>query len=93
VDEFAAIRAWRSVVGAARLEPMDKVHNAIWRVIGEDRREWVLKQLPEFPPGVGPVEEYRVLCYLQAAGLPVAALRTIKWLTQRYDELSAIAAQ
>jgi hypothetical protein len=53
----------------------------------------VLKHLPEFPPGVGPVEEYRVLCYLQAAGLPVAALRTIKWLTQRYDELSAIAAQ
>ncbi len=50
---------------------MDRVHNAIWRVIGEDRREWVLKQLPEFPPGVGPVEEYRVLCYLQAAGLPV----------------------
>lgn len=72
VDEFAAIKAWRSVVGAALLEPMDKVHNAIWRVIGEDRREWVLKHLPEFPPGVGPVEEYRVLCHLQAAGLPVA---------------------
>lgn len=49
------------------------MHNPIWRVVGEDEREWVLKQLPKIPPGVGPVEEYRVLCYLQAAGLPVAA--------------------
>lgn len=72
MDEFAAIRAWESVVGQARLEPMDRVHNPIWRVIGEDGREWVLKHLPNVPPGVGPVEEYRVLCYLEAAGLPVA---------------------
>jgi Ser/Thr protein kinase RdoA (MazF antagonist) len=50
---------------------MDKVHNELWRVTAEDGREWVLKHLPEFPPGVGPVEEYRVLCYVQAAGLPV----------------------
>lgn len=73
MDEYAALGAWRSVVGAARLEPMEKVSNAIWRVIAEDGREWVLKHLPEFPPGVGPVEEYRVLCHLQAHGLPVAA--------------------
>jgi Ser/Thr protein kinase RdoA (MazF antagonist) len=51
---------------------MTTVHNPLWRVTAEDGREWVLKHLPEFPPGVGPVEEYRVLCYLQAAGLPVA---------------------
>lgn len=73
MDEYAALEAWKSVVGAARLESMDKVHNAIWRVVAADGREWVLKHLPEFPPGVGPVEEYRVLCYLQAAGLPIAA--------------------
>ncbi len=73
MDEFAAIKAWESVVGAARLEPMDKVSHPLWRVVGDDGREWVLKHLPEFPPGVGPVEEYRVLAYLQAAGLPVAA--------------------
>ena len=71
VDQYAALEAWQGVVGAARLEPMDKVHNELWRVIAEDGREWVLRHLPEFPPGVGPVEEYRVLCYLQAAGLPV----------------------
>jgi Ser/Thr protein kinase RdoA (MazF antagonist) len=51
---------------------MDQVSNPLWRVVGEDGREWVLKHLPEYPPGVGPVEEYRVLDYLQGAGLPVA---------------------
>ncbi|HEY8458239.1 MAG TPA: phosphotransferase [Actinopolymorphaceae bacterium] len=72
MEEYEALQAWRSVVGAARLEPMEKVHHPIWRVTGEDGRQWVLKRLPEWPPGVGPVEEYRVLCYLQARGLPVA---------------------
>jgi len=72
VNEFEALQAWTSVVGTARLEPMARVHNAIWRVRGQDGRDWVLKHLPEWPPGVGPVEEYRVLCYLQAGGLPVA---------------------
>ncbi|MEQ7123463.1 phosphotransferase [Actinopolymorpha sp. B11F2] len=72
MDEYAALEAWKSVVGAARVEPMDRVHNPIWKVTGEDGRQWVLKHLPEWPPGVGPVEEYRVLCYLQAGGLPVA---------------------
>jgi Ser/Thr protein kinase RdoA (MazF antagonist) len=72
MDEYAALEAWRSVVGAARVEPMRKVHHSIWKVTGEDGRQWVLKHLPEWPPGVGPVEEYRVLCYLQACGLPVA---------------------
>lgn len=64
--------AWRSVGGSARLEPMDRVSNPLWRVIAEDGREWVLKHLAEIPPGAGPVDEYRVSCYLQAAGLPVA---------------------
>lgn len=72
MDEHAAIGAWQSVVGEARLEPMDKVHNAIWRVVAEDGRTWVLKHLPEYAPGAGPVESYRVLCYLQSCGLPVA---------------------
>ncbi|HVX44087.1 MAG TPA: phosphotransferase [Mycobacteriales bacterium] len=73
MDENTALAAWRSVVGAARLEPMERVSNAIWRVIAEDGREWVLKHLPEFAPGGGPVEQFRVLSYLQARGLPVAA--------------------
>lgn len=51
---------------------MEKVSNAIWRVTGEDGREWVLKHLPEFAPGGGPVEQFRVLGYLQAHGIPVA---------------------
>ncbi|MEQ7011302.1 phosphotransferase [Actinopolymorpha sp. B17G11] len=72
MDEYAALEAWKSVVGAARVEPMDEVHNPIWKVTGEDGRQWVLKHLPQMSPGVGPVEEYRVLCYLQAGGLPVA---------------------
>jgi Ser/Thr protein kinase RdoA (MazF antagonist) len=73
MDQYAALDAWKSVVGAARVEPMDKVHNPIWKVTGEDGRQWVLKHLSEWPAGVGPVDEYRVLCYLQASGLPVAA--------------------
>jgi Ser/Thr protein kinase RdoA (MazF antagonist) len=72
MDEYEALEAWKTVVGSARPEPMDKVHNPIWKVTGQDSREWVLKHLPEWSPGVGPVEEYRVLCYLQAGGLPVA---------------------
>ena len=72
MDEYAALEAWRSVVGTAELRPMSKVSNPLWRVTAEDGREWVLKHLPEFPPGVGPVEEYRVLCYLRTAGIPVA---------------------
>ena len=72
MDEHAALQAWKSVVGTARVEQMDRVSNPIWKVTGEDGRQWVLKHLPEWPPGVGPVEEYRVLCYLQASGLPVA---------------------
>lgn len=71
MDEYAALEGWRSVIGTAELTPMNMVSNRIWRVTAEDGREWVLKHLPEFPPGVGPVEEYRVVCYLQAAGLPV----------------------
>ncbi|HEY6737393.1 MAG TPA: phosphotransferase [Actinopolymorphaceae bacterium] len=72
MDAHNALQAWKSVVGVARLEPMEQVHNPIWKVTGEDGRQWVLKRLPEWPPGVAPVEEYRVLCYLQARGLPVA---------------------
>lgn len=67
-----ALKAWESVVGAAQLEPLPLVTNPIWRVASEDGRQFVLKQLPEFSPGVGPVEAFRVLCYLQAAGIPVA---------------------
>lgn len=73
MDEYTALEAWKSVVGEARVEAMTRAHNPIWKVTGEDGRAWVLKHLPEWPPGVGPVEEYRVLCYLQAGGLPVAA--------------------
>jgi Ser/Thr protein kinase RdoA (MazF antagonist) len=72
MDEYAALDAWRSVVGAARLEPMDRVSNPLWRVIGADGRQWVLKHLSEFAPGAGPVDEFRVLCHLQAVGVPVA---------------------
>lgn len=54
------------------MDAMPLVNNPLWRVVAEDGREFVLKRLPEFPPGVGPVDEFRVLTYLQAAGVPVA---------------------
>lgn len=72
MDEHEASRAWASVLGRATITAMAQVTNPIWRVTGQDGRTWVLKRLPEWSPGVGPVEEYRVLAFLQAAGLPVA---------------------
>lgn len=67
-----ALMAWESVVGVAQLEPLPLVHNPIWRIVVEDGRQFVLKRLPEVAPGVGPVDGFRVLCHLQAAGIPVA---------------------
>lgn len=73
MDHIAALEAWKSVVGGEHeVRPMPVVHNAIWRIEAEDERVFVLRRLPEFPPGAGPVEAFRVLCHLQAAGVPVA---------------------
>lgn len=72
MDENEAVGAWSRIVGAARLEPMETVSNQLWRVIAEDGREWVIKRLPEWAPGAGPVDEYRVLLHLQRSGVPVA---------------------
>jgi Ser/Thr protein kinase RdoA (MazF antagonist) len=66
-----ALEAWESVVGAAKLEPLPLVTNPVWRVDAEDGRQFVLKYLPETAPGVEPVEQFRVLCHLQSAGVPV----------------------
>lgn len=72
-DQVAALEAWESVVGATYdLQPMPIVHNEIWRVEAENERVFVLRKLPEFAPGVGPVQAFRVLCHLQSAGVPVA---------------------
>jgi Ser/Thr protein kinase RdoA (MazF antagonist) len=72
-DFITALEAWKSVVGDTHeVRPMPVVHNAIWRVEAEAERVFVLKKLPEFAPGAGPVEAFRVLCHLQAAGVPVA---------------------
>ncbi|WP_020574345.1 phosphotransferase enzyme family protein [Actinopolymorpha alba] len=68
----AALEAWKSFVGTPEIEPMPRVNNLLWRVLAEDGRVFVLRRLPEFPPGVGPVDQFRVLGYLQAAGIPVA---------------------
>ncbi|SDR71559.1 phosphotransferase enzyme family protein [Actinopolymorpha singaporensis] len=67
----SALRAWDSVVGNAHPEPMPLVHNQVWQVFAEDGRRYVLKRLPEFAPGAGPVDTFRVLSHLQAAGVPV----------------------
>jgi Ser/Thr protein kinase RdoA (MazF antagonist) len=72
MDHIAALEAWESVVGSTYdLEPMPVVHNEIWRVEANER-VFVLRRLPEYPPGAGPVEAFRVLGHLQAAGVPVA---------------------
>ncbi|MFD2078966.1 Ser/Thr protein kinase RdoA involved in Cpx stress response, MazF antagonist [Actinopolymorpha cephalotaxi] len=67
----SALRAWNSAVGDAHLEAMPLVNNPVWRVVAEDGRRFVLKRLPEYAPGAGPVDAFRVLGHLQAAGVPV----------------------
>jgi Ser/Thr protein kinase RdoA (MazF antagonist) len=72
VDETAALEAWHTIVGTARLEPFPTVTNPIWQVHAENGTAYVLKRLPEYPPGAGPIDEFRVVGFLQARGVPVA---------------------
>jgi Ser/Thr protein kinase RdoA (MazF antagonist) len=66
-----ALSSWQSAFAAARVEPLPTATNPIWSIITEDDRRFVLKELPEYPPGVGLVDEFRVLSYLSGAGIPV----------------------
>lgn len=68
----SALEAWESIVGGADIEPLPIVNNPLWRVTTATDRAYVLKQLPEFAPGAGPVDQFRALGHLQAAGVPVA---------------------
>lgn len=68
----SALKAWESVLGMASLEPFPELDRPIWRVVADTGRHFVLKRLPEFPPGVGPVDGFRVVSYLHGAGVPVA---------------------
>jgi Ser/Thr protein kinase RdoA (MazF antagonist) len=68
----SALTAWASIVEPYRIESMPRATNAIWRLQVYDGPALILKQLPEYPPGVPPVVEFRVLCHLQGAGVPVA---------------------
>lgn len=66
----SALEARGAAVDLAQLEALPRSHNLLWRVVAKGGREFVLRQLPEFPPGVGPVEEFRVAfatCRLQAS--------------------------
>ncbi|GAB3432585.1 phosphotransferase enzyme family protein [Flindersiella endophytica] len=72
-DCIAALEAWQSILGEARIEPIRLTELPLWRVVAEDGRAYALKKLPEFPPGAGPVDAYRVITHLRAKGIPVAA--------------------
>ncbi|MGH2968976.1 MAG: phosphotransferase enzyme family protein, partial [Solirubrobacteraceae bacterium] len=67
-----ALEAWQTILGTATTEPLPTVTNSLWHVSAEDNREYVLKQLPEYPPGAGPIDEFRVVSFLQSRGIPVA---------------------
>jgi Ser/Thr protein kinase RdoA (MazF antagonist) len=66
------VGAWASVIGRPRVAELPAATNPVWEVTSEGGRSYLLKRLPEHPPGVGPVEEYRVSLHLQANGVPVA---------------------
>ena len=68
----AALGAWQSSLTFVRVDRLPVVTNPVWKVVTDHGRRFALKQLPEFPPGVGLVHEFRVLCHLAAAGVPVA---------------------
>lgn len=67
-----ALRAWSADLTFARADPLPQVTNPVWLAMTDDQRQFVLKELPEYPPGVGPVDEFRVLCHLASVGIPVA---------------------
>lgn len=67
-----ALRAWSADLAFVRADPLRQVTNPVWLAVTDDERRFVLKELPEFPPGVGPIDEFRVLCHLATVGIPVA---------------------
>ena len=67
-----ALHAWNRDLSFASADPLPQVTNPVWRVVTTEGRRFVLKELPEYPPGVRPVDEYRVLCHLASVGVPVA---------------------
>lgn len=69
----AALSAWASIVGDDPvISAMPNATNPIWQIEVCDQSALVLKQLPEYPPGVEPLVEYRVLSHLQGSGVSVA---------------------
>jgi Ser/Thr protein kinase RdoA (MazF antagonist) len=69
----SALTAWVSLAGDTySLTAMARVTNSLWRVDVAGTPALVLKQLPEYPVGVTPVVEFRVLSHLQRRGVPVA---------------------
>lgn len=70
-EAHLALTAWASIVNTGGLTAMPQVTNPLWRVEGAGPT-LILKQLPQYPPGVAPVVSFRVLSHLQAHGVPVA---------------------
>lgn len=66
-----ALKPWMSILGEPSLAPISGVDSPLWRVHNGDGAEFVIKRLPDYPPGVGPVDGYRVATYLYGAGVPV----------------------
>ncbi len=66
------LSAWQTNLAFDRAEPLPQVTNPVWLAVTEDERRFVLKELPEFPPGVGPVDEFRVLSHLATSMVRVA---------------------
>jgi Ser/Thr protein kinase RdoA (MazF antagonist) len=70
-EAHLALTAWASIVDDGVLTPMAQVTNPLW-LVESFGSALVLKQLPQYPPGVEPVAQFRVLSHLQAHGVPVA---------------------
>lgn len=71
-DARTALTAWASLLDrGVTLTPMPRATNPLWR-LDHARSPLVLKQLPQYPPGVPPVAEFRVLTHLQRHEVPVA---------------------
>lgn len=67
-----ALRAWSADLAFARADRLPQITNPVWLAVTDDERRFVLKELPEYPPGVGPIDEFRVLCHLASVGIPIA---------------------
>lgn len=75
ITTATVLAAWQGVLGTPSVERLGYHGDRVWEVRSEDGREYILKRarpLDQDDLRLRLACEYRVLCYAQAAGVPLA---------------------